>query len=127
MKVLLWVTVVTLAGATAASAHHSATAAYAASRLVDITGKVREFSWRNPHCRLLIDVTVGPFKGETYAVEMSSPGTLTAEGWTKTVLQVGDNVVFQVHPSLAGTPAGLCRGCSFTINGKVDKPRVPQD
>jgi hypothetical protein len=127
VKIAAWVTVVTLAGASAASGHHSAAAVYDGKQSIDIAGTVREFSWRNPHCHLYIDVTDGPFKGQTYAVEMSSPGSLTEEGWTKTLLHVGDNVVVQVHPSLGGAPAGLCRSCTLTNNGTPTKPKILLD
>ena len=127
MKIAAWMTVLALSGVSAASAHHSAAAVYDGVRLIDITGTVREFSWRNPHCHVYIDVTDGPFKGQTYAVEMSSPGSLIEEGWTKTLLQAGDNVVVHVHPSLGGAPVGLCRSCIVTINGTVTRPKVLLD
>lgn len=113
----------TLAAASVASAHHSAAASYEANQSIEIKGKVLEFAWRNPHGHLYIDVTRGPFAGQTYAVELSSPGALVNDGWTKTLLQPGDDVVIHVHPSRAGGPAGLCRNCALTINGKVTKPR----
>jgi hypothetical protein len=114
---------ISLAVVPVASAHHSAAASYEADQSIEIKGKVLEFAWRNPHCHLYIDVTRGPFKGQTYAVELSSPGALVNDGWTQTLLQPGDRVVMNVHPSRVGAPVGLCRNCTLTINGKVTKPR----
>jgi hypothetical protein len=104
-----------------ASAHHSATASYEAHTSLRITGKVLEFRWTNPHCHVYVDVAEGPFKGRTYAVELSSPGALVSEGWSKTMVRPGDDVILNVHPSRAGAPAGLCRRCTLSINGRLKK------
>lgn len=101
------------------SAHHSATASYEANASIAITGKVLEFRWTNPHCHVYVDVAEGPFKGRTYTVELSSPGALVSDGWSKTMLRPGDDVIVNVHPSRAGAPAGLCRRCTLTINGRL--------
>jgi hypothetical protein len=114
----------TLAVGSVASAHHSAAASYDADRSIEITGRVLEFAWRNPHCHLYLDVTAGPFKGKKYAVEMSSPEVLAESGWTRTLLRPGDAVVVQVHPSRVGAPIGLCRNCSLVINGTRTTPRA---
>ena len=110
-----------------ASAHHSAAASYDAVESIAIKGKVVEFAWTNPHCHVYVDVADGRFKGRTYGVELGSPSALAHDGWTRTLLQPGDEVVIEVHPSRVGAPVGLCRNCTLTINGKVTKPRVLQD
>ena len=104
-----------------ASAHHSATASYEAQASIRIAGKVLEFRWTNPHCHVYVDVAEGPFKGRTYAVELSSPEALVSEGWSKTMLRPGDDVSLKVHPSRTGAPAGLCRRCTLTINGRLKR------
>ena len=105
-----------------ASAHHSATAKYDASRAVTLNGIVSEFSWRNPHCFLNLDVSTGDYKGRRYVVEMSSAGVLRTAGWSRSQLKPGDLVELTVRPSrTAGTSAGLCRACEISINGKVTK------
>jgi hypothetical protein len=109
-----------------ASAHHSAAASYEADHSIEIKGAVLQLAWRNPHCYLYIDVMEGPFKARTYTVELGSPSVMIESGWAKDLLQPGDMVAIQVHPSRSGAPAGLCRGCRLTINGKVAKPRVMQ-
>ena len=118
--------VMSLAIVVAASAHHSAVASYDAVESIAIKGTVVEFAWTNPHCHVYVDVADGLFKGRTYGVELGSPGALAHDGWTKTLLQPGDDVVIEVHPSRVGAPVGLCRKCTLTINGKVTKPRVLQ-
>ena len=110
--------VLLLAAASApVAAHHSATATYAADQALAVKGRVVGFAWTNPHCLVYLDVTHGPFAGQTYTVELGSPSALAGDGWTKTMLRAGDTVVMTVHPSRAGTPSGLCRRCAMTING----------
>ena len=116
----------TLGFASVAFAHHSAVAKYEADRSIEITGTVVEFRWRNPHCFAYIAVMDGPFRAQTYSVELSSPGVLTESGWTRDLLRPGDRVAIEVHPSRSGAPAGLCRDCRLTINGKVAKTKLMQ-
>jgi hypothetical protein len=104
-------------------AHHGTGASYYQDQMIQITGKVTEFAWKNPHSQLFIDVTDGPFKGQNYAVELNSPGVMIRQGWTKKQFQPGDNIVIAVHPSKAGAPVGECLSCTVTINGKEVKPR----
>jgi hypothetical protein len=113
----------TLAAGSVAAAHHSASAAYEADRSITIKGLVAEFSWKNPHCHLYVEVTEGPFKGRRYTVELSSPEVLADTGWTKTLLRPGDNVALDVHPSRVGAAMGLCRNCPLTINGTAARLR----
>ena len=115
----LTLTLMLLAVAAVASAHHSAAASFEADASISIKGKVVEFAWTNPHGHVYIDVIEGPFAGRTYTVELGSPGALLNDGWTRTLLRSGDDVVMHVHPSRAGAPVGLCRNCALTINGKV--------
>jgi hypothetical protein len=118
--------VLSLVAVSTATAHHSASATYSADESITIKGTVLEFAWTNPHGHVYIDVTEGPFKGQTYMVELSSPNALDHDGWTKTMLRHGDHIVMNVHPSRAGAAVGLCRHCAFTINGKVTRTRGVQ-
>ena len=121
MNASAWSLVLALATAPAVSAHHSAAATYAAHESIEVRGTVVEFAWTNPHCHVYIDVGDGPFKGRTYTVELASPAALASEGWTRTMLRPGDDVVMRVNPSRTGAPSGLCRRCSVTINGEPVK------
>ena len=100
--------------------HHSAAAKYDAAHPVTLTGTVSEFSWRNPHCFLYIDVDTGDYKGRRYVVEMSSAGVLANIGWTKTTLKPGDEIRITVLPARAGMAAGLCRDpCEIRVDRSV--------
>ena len=67
----------------AAIAHHSTT--YYALEPKTIQGTVVEFRWRNPHAVVVWD----------------------ANGLTKDSLKQGDEIIFNVRPSKAGTPAAV--------------------
>jgi hypothetical protein len=120
-----WALVMSLAACAGASAHHSAAAAYTADDVIAIRGRVSGFAWTNPHCHAYIEVAHGTFKGRTYTVELGSPAALTTDGWTRTTLRPGDEVVMSVHPSRVGTPNGLCRRCTLTINGAPWRGAAP--
>ena len=116
---LLVVVLLTLAVTPAAFAHHSAAATYEASHTIEIRGTVVRVSWTNPHCHLYIAAADGPFKDQTYTVELGSPSVLVESGWTRSLVKPGDTVVIHVNPSRSGAPIGLCRDCAMTVNGKV--------
>ena len=119
----LMVLSMTVAALSVGSAHHGTGASYFQDRTIEIKGTVTEFSWKNPHSALFIDVTEGPFKGQNYAVELNSPGVMIRQGWTKKQFQPGDQVIINVHPSRAGTAVGECLSCTVVVNGKETKPR----
>jgi hypothetical protein len=104
-------------------AHHGTGASYYQDRTVDITGRVTEFAWKNPHSQLYIDVTEGEFKGRNYAVELNSPGVMVRQGWTKKQFQPGDDIKISVHPSKTGAAVGECLSCTVVVNGKETKPK----
>jgi hypothetical protein len=123
----LIVTSLTVIGLTAVSAsifaHHGTGTSYDQGKTMVVKGKVTEFSWKNPHSALFVDVTDGPYKGRNYAVELNSPGVMIRQGWTKKQFQVGDEVVINVHPSKTGSAVGECLSCTVIVNGKETKPR----
>jgi hypothetical protein len=106
-------------GAIPGLAHHGTAASYDQKKLVTLKGTVSEFVWRNPHCALFLDVKDDTGKVVNYSIEMFSPNLMVGRGYTKTVLKRGDEVTIEIHPSLAGGPAGECLGCKLLVNGKV--------
>ena len=82
-------------------AHHSFTAAYDASKRVQIEGIVKEFVWRNPHSFVRIDVTTAAGATETWNLEWGSISQLSAAKYpvTRTTLRAGDRIVAAGEPS----------------------------
>jgi Family of unknown function (DUF6152) len=94
-----------LAVSQAAVAHHSTT--YYALEPKTIQGTVVEFRWRNPHAVVVWDAKDESGKTVRWAGELSSVTTLMGDGLTKDSLKQGDEIIFSVRPSKAGTAAAV--------------------
>ena len=87
-----------------ATAHHSL-AKFDGSRVVKIEGTITAFRWVNPHAALKIDGTAeGDAPDGSWAIEMSPPGMLMGQGWTRDSIATGDKVTVFVHPSRDVSP-----------------------
>ena len=100
------------------SAHHGTATSYDQKKIVPVQGTVVQFLWRNPHSALFLETKDEHGKVATFSVEMFSPGLMVKQGYTRTSFKAGDQVVIEVHPSLAGEPVGECLGCKVLVNGK---------
>jgi hypothetical protein len=100
------------------SAHHGTAASYDQKKTVTVKGVVTQYLWRNPHSALFLEVKDQNGKKSAYSVEMFSPGLMVKQGYSRTTFKVGDEVVLELHPSLAGEPVGECLGCKILVNGK---------
>jgi hypothetical protein len=91
-----------------ALAHHSV-AVFDISKNETISGTVTEFAWVNPHALIRIDVPNDqqPAQSKHYAIELSSPRTLSGYGWKFNSLRPGDRVTLLISPLRDGRPAGL--------------------
>ena len=71
-RLIFIASLVIIAGAGRAFAHHSFTAAYESGKRVEIEGVVKEFIWRNPHSFVRIEVTTREGK-ESFSLELTVP------------------------------------------------------
>ena len=85
-----------LALAIPASAHHSH-ANYEAIKWTDISGKVSEVQWLNPHVWVYLDTKNAKGEMEQWALEGGSPAALTRGGWKKDTVKVGDTINVKCH------------------------------
>lgn len=81
-----------------ASAHHSH-ANYEAIKWTDISGKVSEVQWLNPH----VWVYVTSQEGKEWALEGGSPAALIRGGWKKESVKIGDNINVKCHIAKDGS------------------------
>jgi hypothetical protein len=95
--------------ATAASAHHSTVAIYDSSRTVEVTGIVREISWRNPHGRLLLETTDDTGTVVVWEAEMPATVVLRILGIRQDLVGVGDRVTLAGSPARSEEPAMAAR------------------
>jgi hypothetical protein len=109
-----------LAFAGPAAAHHSF-AMYDGSKLITVTGTVKEFQWTNPHAILwLYADTDKPGPLDLWSLELStSPGPLTRLGWTKHSLKPGDKVSVDINPLRDGEHGGSLKRAILTATGQI--------
>ena len=109
------------AGAHQALAHHSY-AMFDRSKVITISGTLKEWDWENPHIYMTIAVS-DPQKGEvTYTLEGGSPVMLERRGWNKHVLAVGDKITVRFNPLKDGRLGGY-----FVSATKADGTLVSGD
>ncbi|HXD75317.1 MAG TPA: DUF6152 family protein [Vicinamibacterales bacterium] len=89
-----------------ARAHHS-NVLYEVTKVVTITGTVKEFRWVNPHTWLYLTVDDGRGGKVEWKVEGRAPGILRRAGWKTTSLEPGDVVTVDMSPAKDGTHVGI--------------------
>jgi hypothetical protein len=92
--------------------HHSA-AMFDNTKVMEISGTVKEFQWTNPHVWIQVNVqnTSGP---QEWSIEGGGPNTLSRQGWRPTTFKAGETVTFRINPMRDGTHAGLFVGAKFS-------------
>jgi len=99
--------------------HHSF-AMFDFTKLVTITGTVKEFQWTNPHVVLWVNVEgKDPKNPDVWTLEMTSPGNLTRTGWNRKALNPGDAVVVELNPLRNGNLGGALVKVTLTATGQV--------
>ena len=106
-----WLTLAAVFGAALfhtipAQAHHS-NVAFEVTKVVTITGVVKDFEWRNPHTWVLLTIDDGKGGKVDWAVEGRAPGVLLRAGWSKSSLKPGDVITVDMSPAKDGSKTGL--------------------
>jgi Family of unknown function (DUF6152) len=89
-----------------AFSHHS-NVAFEVTKVITVTGVVKEFQWRNPHTWLALTVDDGKGGKVDWAIEGRAPGVLLRAGWTKNSLKPGETVTVDMSPAKDGSKTGL--------------------
>jgi hypothetical protein len=90
------VTMLVTAGA--AYAHHSFAATYDESQTIEITGTMVQFSFRNPHSFVQVEVTADDGEKVRWAVEWAGTAQLRNTGIENDTLRYGDTVIVTGNP-----------------------------
>ena len=93
-------------------AHHSFTM-FDSTKMVTLTGTIKEFQWTNPHTFTWIDVPNPSGGVDTWAIEGMSPNYLGRRGWTKNTLKPGDKVSIVILPLKDGSKGGTFLRCTL--------------
>jgi len=115
----MFVAAVVLLLAIPALAHHSF-AMFDFAKLTKAHGVVQDFRWTNPHVVLLVKVESGEVpKGQTWSLELTSPGNLTRTGWNRKAFNKGDVVDIEFSPLRDGRQGGAFKKGTNTTSGQV--------
>ena len=95
-------------------AHHAFSAEFDGNTPVTLKGAVSKIEWINPHSWLYIDVK-DPTTGNvvSWKVEMGAPNQLLRQGWNKSSLPVGAEVVVDGYRAKNGSD--IANGGSVTF------------
>ena len=91
---------------TAALPHHS-NVAYEVTKVITITGVVKNFEWVNPHTWLHVVVDDGKGGKVEWACEGRAPGVLLRAGWSRSILKAGEKVTVDMSPAKDGSKVSI--------------------
>lgn len=89
-----------------AAAHH-AEATFDHSRVLSVTGTVKEFLLANPHTLIYLEVTDSSGKTDLAVFQGGSAIVMTRYGWSRNSLMVGDKIHIDYYPRRDQKPGGL--------------------
>lgn len=86
--------------------HHS-NVAYEVTKVITITGVVKDFEWVNPHTWLHVVVDDGKGGKVEWACEGRAPGVLLRAGWSRSILKAGEKVTVDMSPAKDGSKVSI--------------------
>jgi hypothetical protein len=95
----------TLSVGGAAQAHHSV-ANYDRTRLIALSGTVKEFKYTNPHAWIYVMVPDENGNAQEWDLEGMSINMLVRKGWTRDTIKPGMKIKLRVVPRKDGMPGG---------------------
>ena len=96
-----------------ARAHHANTM-FDLTKVVELSGTVKELQWTNPHIWIQIYVEKSPGNRVEWSIEGGGPNSLSRQGWRPTTFKPGDVVSIRINPMKDGTTAGLFVGAKLS-------------
>lgn len=90
---------------TSLPAHHGSTG-YDMEKQLVMKATVTDWLWANPHCFLTFDTTDDKGTVVRWTAEVSNPVDMTKRGWSRRILNPGDQITVTVRPAKNGAPVG---------------------
>jgi hypothetical protein len=105
-------------------AHHSTNSVYDETKTIEVTGKVLEWQFVNPHPYLMVEGSVAGGKVEKWDLSFGGSAVvhMTRTGYTKETFKVGETVIARGSPARNESVRGLL------IRGNLTRPdgkRIP--
>lgn len=102
----------------AAIAHHSFAAEFDRSKPIELTGRVTDVKWMNPHVWFYINVrNEETGEMENWGVELGPPHMLQNRGWRRESLSLGTEVTVNASMSRNGSLNVNASSVSLTATG----------
>ncbi len=108
-----------LAASVPVLAHHSFAAQYDSKKPVELHGKVTEVEWVNPHAWIHMDVVGADGKAAAWLCELGSPNILMRNGWRRTTLKEGDEIVVNGSAAKDGSNMANARTVKLASGERV--------
>jgi hypothetical protein len=96
-----------------AAAHHSFSAEFDNEKPVELTGKVTDMRWANPHAWIYIDVEDENGNVVNWALETQAANGLIRRGWRREDLPVGTVLRVEGWQARNGSPTANIRKVTF--------------
>jgi hypothetical protein len=98
-KVFLSALAVMMLISVAAYAHHSYAATYDTSKEIKLSGKLMQFSFKNPHSYVTVQAKDAKGVVQRWSIEWAGTSQLGTRGITQDTLKIGDEVQIVGRPS----------------------------
>jgi hypothetical protein len=95
--------ILAVVAASPALAHHSFSAEFDGTKVIELKGTVTKIDWANPHVYFYLDVKDDKGATANWGCETASPGSLHRQGWSRDSLKVGDQVIVDGYPARDGS------------------------
>ena len=87
-----WWLVALCAVTPATQAHHSVSAWFDTTNVIEVEGEVTDFRWQNPHVAFTLNVTEAGAAPTAWAIETLSISGISRWGITQDLFKVGDKL-----------------------------------
>jgi hypothetical protein len=99
------------------AAHHSFSAEFDRAKPVQLRGYVTKIEWTNPHVWIYMDVKDETGKKTNWGFEMGPPHLLQGQGWDRTKLNLGDELIVDGSRAKNGTNRMNANTVKFAATG----------